>query len=69
MFLRNVGWLSIDYMAAISQKIELYTSTTVRTSNPTRRCFRIWHYEGPRKPGGIETGYGASGLCWYYFTG
>jgi hypothetical protein len=34
MFLRNVGGLSTDY-TALSQKIEFFITTAVKTSNPT----------------------------------
>jgi hypothetical protein len=34
MFLRNVGFKGLH--GVISQKIELFITTTVRTSNPTR---------------------------------
>jgi hypothetical protein len=35
MFLRNVGWLSTDYMALYPQKVVLFIVTAVRTSNLT----------------------------------
>jgi LytS/YehU family sensor histidine kinase len=35
MFLRNVGRHSTDYTGVISQMIVLFTTTAVRTSNPT----------------------------------
>jgi hypothetical protein len=39
MFFRNVG-LSMDYMAIIYQKTELFITTGVQTSNPTSQiCF------------------------------
>jgi hypothetical protein len=35
MFLQNVSSLSTDYYGLMSQKIEFFIITTVRTSNPT----------------------------------
>jgi serine/threonine protein kinase len=35
IFLQNVGWLSVVYMAFISQKTELFLTTLGRTSNAT----------------------------------
>jgi hypothetical protein len=44
MFPWNVGWLSMDYMA-LSQKIVLFITTVVRTSNPTKLyLFRSFQY-------------------------
>jgi hypothetical protein len=41
-FLRNVGWLSTDCTAFVFQKIEVFITTAVRTSNPT--SFYIFSY-------------------------
>jgi hypothetical protein len=39
VFLRNVGWLSAEYTGVISQKIELFVTTAVRTSDPV---YHVW---------------------------
>jgi hypothetical protein len=38
-FLRNIGWLSTDYMALFSQKTVLFITTAVRTQNLTCHLF------------------------------
>jgi hypothetical protein len=50
LFLRNAEWHFNELHSVISQKIELFIITAVRTSGPINRLFKIWDLHSDECP-------------------